>query len=90
MRTYIAEHEKDNGIYVLSLAMPGVAKENIKIDVEDVFLVIRVSGNNPFNVQPFYFTYLSQIDEKRAEAELKDGVLKLTLPLKSKKSIAIK
>jgi len=91
MKAYFYEYEKERNVYVVSVAMPGVKKENINIDKDgDGFLWIRVNGDNPFAVQSTYFTYMSRIDEEGIEAELKDGVLKITLPLKSKTLIAIK
>lgn len=71
--------------------MPGVERENLKIGVEKGLLTIEVTMNKTvggvetyteFDVPGYYrqFRLSDQIDATRAEAQLDDGVLTLSLP----------
>ncbi|NLI81460.1 MAG: Hsp20/alpha crystallin family protein [Deltaproteobacteria bacterium] len=72
--------------------MPGVAAENISIDIKDNQLSLRgnvtLEGENEqvilqeYGVGDFYrqFTLGKAIDQSKIEATMKDGVLVVTLP----------
>ena len=79
--------------YVLIIDLPGVAKENVKIKVENAALVVmgRIDYRNAVNqnyilresiVSNFYrkFNLMDSIIVEKIDAELKDGQLKVTLP----------
>ena len=85
-------YETEDALSVV-LEMPGVEKNNVDVRVEDG--VLKVEGRLDFSkyqgLQPLYTEYnvghyfrsfqlSSKIDHTRIEAELKDGVLALTLP----------
>ncbi len=86
--------EEDDGHYLLSLEVPGVAKEDVKIEVEGNTLV--VSGHRSASAQKkeggtWYserqygsfqraFTLPAHVDPTKIEAQAKDGILKIALP----------
>jgi HSP20 family molecular chaperone IbpA len=79
--------------------MPGVAPEDVQIDLQDSVLTIS-GGVKPFEaadesdvliefeIGRYYrqFTLSEVIDQQKIEAKLEDGVLRLTLP-KAEKAI---
>jgi HSP20 family protein len=84
-------YETHDALFVI-LEMPGVEKKNVDVRVEDS--VLHVEGRLDFskyqNLQPVYTEYnighysrsfrlSSKIDQNNIRAELKDGVLSLTL-----------
>jgi HSP20 family protein len=72
--------------------MPGVAPENVTIDIRDNQLTVRGTVNiekssarvilQEYGVGDYYrqFTLGRMIDQSKIEASMKDGVLALTLP----------
>jgi HSP20 family molecular chaperone IbpA len=85
-------YETEDALCVV-LEIPGVAKEKVDIRVEEG--VLKVEGRLDFSkyqgLQPLYTEYnvgnysrsfrlSSKIDHNKIAAELKDGVLALTLP----------
>jgi HSP20 family molecular chaperone IbpA len=85
-------YEKEETLFVI-MEMPGVDKKNVDIRIEDG--VLKVEGRLDFSkyqgLQPVYteynighymrsFSLSDKIDANKIEAEMKDGVLSLTLP----------
>lgn len=80
--------------YVFKVDLPGFKKEDIKVEFTGDTLVMRgerkqeeeVKGENCHRLERSYglfersFTIPKNIDPKKIEAELKDGILKLTVP----------
>jgi HSP20 family molecular chaperone IbpA len=84
--------ETDEALTVV-LDMPGVAKENVDISVENDILTIegRIDYSKYEGLQPVYTEYnighyvrsfqlSSKIEQGEISAELKDGVMTLVLP----------
>lgn len=86
-----------NDAYLVKADAPGVPKEDIKVTVEGNFVTIEfeVKKENEQNsegktvrserycgVQSRSFALSQDVDETKAEAKYKDGVLELTLPKK--------
>ena len=90
---YTDIHETDEALTVV-MEMPGVEKKDINVSLEND--VLRVDGQIDFgkkyegmepvytegNVGPYTrsFTLSNRIDQEKISAQLKDGVLTLTLP----------
>jgi HSP20 family protein len=85
-------HESQDALTVI-LEMPGVAKDNINVRVEDGLLNVegRLDLSKYQGLRPLYTEYnighyarsfqlSSKIDQSKIGAALKDGVLSLTLP----------
>jgi HSP20 family protein len=85
-------YETQDALSVI-LEMPGVTKDNVEVRVENDVLQVegRVDLSKYRNLQPLYTEYnvghyarsfqlSSKIDQNKISAELRDGVLSLTLP----------
>ena len=85
-------YETQNELKVV-LEMPGIEKDNVEIKLEDGVLHIegRLDLSKYGGLQPLYTEYnvghyargfqlSSKIDQGKIAAEMKDGVLSLTLP----------
>ena len=94
-------YESQDALTVI-LEMPGVEKNNVDVRVDDSVLNVqgRLDLSKYQGLQPLYTEYnighyarnfqlSSTIERNKIKAELKDGVLKLTLP-KSRRSKASK
>jgi HSP20 family protein len=83
-----------NGGYELHADLPGMKKEDIKIEIQDNMLTLRgerkledEKKNKNFRLtERFYgqfirtFTLPENVNRDQIEAEFKDGVLKLAIP----------
>ena len=85
-------YETQDALTVI-LEMPGVEKSNVDVRVEDGVLSVlgKLDLSKYQGLQPLYIEYnvghysrsfqlSSKVDQSRIAAELKDGVLALTLP----------
>jgi len=94
-RTFVptADIYEDQGSLKVILEMPGVEKANVDVRVEEGVLFVegRLDLNKYRGLQPLYTEYnignyarsfrlSNEIDQDKIGAELKDGVLSLTLP----------
>jgi HSP20 family protein len=94
-RTFLptADIYEDRDTLMVLLEMPGVEKSNVNVHVEDGVLFVegRLDLAKYRGLQPLYTEYnignyarsfrlSSAIDQDKIGAELKDGVLSLTLP----------
>lgn len=76
--TPACEVAEEAGHYMLSLEMPGIAKDNIKIEVADN--TVTVSGERRYGKFQRSFTLPAGIDADKIEANYQDGVLSLMVP----------
>jgi HSP20 family protein len=87
-----------DGAYTVAAELPGVKKEDIKIDIDGSRVTISAEvkkeseekkGEEVIRSERYYgaisrsFTLDADIDEAKADAKYSDGVLKLTLPKKA-------
>jgi HSP20 family protein len=95
MKVDVAE---DNGAYAVTAELPGVKKEDIQVTIDgsQVTLAAEVKREKEvsqeqrvLHTERVYgkvsrsFTLAQEVDEAKAEAKLKDGVLELKLPKKA-------
>ena len=88
-----ADIYEDRDTLTVILEMPGVEKDNVQVRVEDGILGVegRIDLSKYQGLTPLYSEYnighyarnfrlSGKIDQSKIEAEIKDGVLLLTLP----------
>lgn len=81
----------DNG-YSLVMSVPGLTKEDLKIVIKDRKLTISYENekksDDSYFVEKFSKSYFLSDDiiEKKIEAEVKNGILKISLPTKDPES----
>ena len=95
MKIDVKEDEKS---YTVQADIPGVKKEDIHVDVEGDTVSLRaeakqekeekkgekvVYSERSYGVVTRSFSLPTEVDDKAASAEYKDGVLKLVLPKKA-------
>lgn len=95
IRVDVAETE---AAYVVSAELPGVRKEDIQVSIDGAQVTLSAEvkrereaaeGNRLLHVERSYgkasrsFTLPQELDEAKAEARFRDGVLELTLPKKA-------
>lgn len=95
IRVDVAETE---AAYVVSAELPGVKKEDIQVAIDGAQVTLSAEvkrereaaeGNRLLHVERSYgkasrsFTLPQELDEAKAEARFRDGVLELTLPKKA-------
>jgi HSP20 family protein len=87
-----------NGAYVVSAELPGVKKEDINVSIDGAQVTLEAEvkrekeasqDERMLHSERVYgkvtrsFTLPQEVDESKAEAKFKDGVLELTLPKKA-------
>ena len=90
--------KSSDGAFTVAAELPGVKKEDIKIDIDGNRVTISAEvkkeseekkGEEVIRSERYYgaisrtFTLDADIDEAKADAKYSDGVLKLTLPKKA-------
>ena len=96
-----------NGAYTLSAELPGVRKQDIQVTIDGAQVTLAAEGGREREVgqderllhsERRYgrvtrsFSLPQEVDETKAEAKFRDGVLELTLPKKAaatRKQVAI-
>ena len=94
-RTFVptADIFETEGALTVVLEMPGVDKSNVDISIEDGVLIVqgRLDFSKYEGMQPLYteynighyrrsFSLSNKIDQNKIGAEMKDGVLTLSMP----------
>ena len=90
--------KEDDKTFVVKADIPGVKKEDIQIEIDDDQVSLRaevkqekeekkgekvVHSERSYGMVSRSFTLPTDVDEKGAKAEYKDGVLNLVLPKKA-------
>ena len=101
MKSDIREKEDK---YLIDMDLPGCSKENIDISLKDGYLNISATLTNEVNEEEEHFVrrerytgecsrrfYVGEeVTEEDISAEFKDGILKIEVPKKEKKTIEAK
>jgi HSP20 family protein len=92
------EVTEKNGAYLVTADLPGVKKEDIHVDIDGAQLTLTAEvkrekeaaeGERVLHSERVFgkvsrsFTLPQELDEAKAEAKFRDGVLELTLPKKA-------
>lgn len=81
---------KTESEYIVTMSVPGLTKEDLKISIKEGVLKISYeeSENHQF-VESFTKQYRipDDVKDKDIEGKVENGVLKITLPLDKKKSL---
>ena len=87
-----------NGAYLVAAELPGVRKEDIQVQIDGAQVTLSAEvkrekdiaeGEQVLHAERAYgkvsrsFTLPQELDEAKAEAKFRDGVLELTLPKKA-------
>lgn len=90
--------KEDDKAYTVHADIPGARKEDIQVDVEGNMVSVRaetkqekeekkdekvIYSERSYGMVSRSFSLPTEVDEKGAKAEYKDGVLNLTLPKKA-------
>ena len=89
------KRQEKEGVYLVTAELPGVARENLDVTINDGVLTINAErkeekkderDDRVIRQERYYGKFVrslrlgSDIDEGRIEAQYEDGVLKLSLP----------
>ncbi|GLU21329.1 hypothetical protein SLE2022_374750 [Rubroshorea leprosula] len=82
-------HDDENGIK-MRFDMPGLSKEDVKVSVEDGMLIIRAEhkkegrddswSSRNFSKYDAHLQLTDNYDKNKIKAELKNGVLSISIP----------
>jgi HSP20 family protein len=93
LRTPETKINKTETEYTVSLSVPGLAKDDLKISTKEGTLRISFEKNEKDEVHHFVgsfvksYTIPDDVKEKDIEGKVENGVLTLTLPIDKKKSL---
>lgn len=90
--THTGYVRNENGVSTISLAVPGLSKEDIDLEVKEdgVLCVTFLKQTHFFSHKSRSWTLSKEIDIENVTAECKDGMLTVTLPKLKKFSSARK
>lgn len=93
---------EQNEKYVFEIDVPGIKKEDIKLEFEQGYLKLRIVENKENNEENKNYLrkertirnlqrsfYIGNINEDEIEAHFKDGILKVEVPKEEKKNNSI-
>lgn len=90
----LADVKEDDDKYTVTVEVPGIDKKDLKIKIKKNSLLVegekkeetKEEGESYLRVERSYgnfrraFSFASDLDEKKVNAEFKDGILTVTLP----------
>ncbi len=94
LRPRAESRTEQDGSILLQLEMPGIAREDIEIEVDGRVLTVSGERKLPVDQERFLlreryygavrqeYSLGQQVDSEKIDANLEDGILKLRLPIK--------
>lgn len=92
-----ADIAEEDGKYIIEMDMPGLKKEDIKMDIDKGYLTVSVSKNNESKDDKKYLHrerhsytkcsrqfYVGEVDIDAVTAKFNDGILTITIPKEEK------
>ena len=81
--------KEEDGQYVAIIDVPGVDKEDIKMDMVDGYLKVSTKRKDNNTHKHKYVKLYNNIEYDAISAKLSNGVLRITIPKKIEKKIKI-
>lgn len=89
---YFWDEDQNNYFYILE--MPGVKKEDLKLELKDNYLVVEAKSQVKNKKKEYYktLTIPAEANTEKIDAQLENGILTISIPkeVKVKKLIQIK
>lgn len=82
--------KKEESSYILEVELPGFSKKDVRVDVKSNNLKISEAEGVPQDKKfLLLWTIPAKVDKEKIEAQMSEGLLKITLPFKEESTTQI-